>query len=66
MKAKTVSEKHTASIFKAKDYAKQETSMSRQQQSVFLHVVHFACYLLHDGFLFGLLFDPQDGSNMFL
>jgi hypothetical protein len=25
-----------------------------------------ACYLLHDGFLLGLFFNPEDGSNMFL
>jgi hypothetical protein len=25
-----------------------------------------ACYLLHTSFLFGLFFNPEDGSNMFL
>jgi hypothetical protein len=25
-----------------------------------------ACCLFHAGFLFGLLFDPEDGSDMFL
>jgi hypothetical protein len=24
-----------------------------------------ACYLLQAGFLFGLFFDPEDGSDMF-
>jgi hypothetical protein len=24
------------------------------------------CYLLHAGLMFGLLFDPEDGCNMFL
>jgi hypothetical protein len=25
-----------------------------------------ACHLLHAGFLLGLFFDPEDGSDMFL
>jgi hypothetical protein len=25
-----------------------------------------ACYLIHAGFLLGLFFDPEDGSDMFL
>jgi hypothetical protein len=25
-----------------------------------------ACYFLHTGFLLGLFFDPEDGSDMFL
>jgi hypothetical protein len=25
-----------------------------------------ACYLLHDGFLLGLFFNPEDGGDMFL
>jgi hypothetical protein len=27
---------------------------------------HFPCYLLHDGFLRGICFDPEDGCDMFL
>jgi hypothetical protein len=28
--------------------------------------VGFACYLRHTGFLFGLLFDPEVGGDMFV
>jgi hypothetical protein len=32
----------------------------------FRQMVHTACYFLHDGFLLGLFFDTEDGSDMFL
>jgi hypothetical protein len=28
--------------------------------------VGFASYILHAGFMYGLFFDPEDGSDMFL
>jgi hypothetical protein len=31
-----------------------------------LEVNQRACYLRHAGFLFGLLFNPEDGGEMFL
>jgi hypothetical protein len=30
------------------------------------HETNSDCYLLHAGSLFGLFFDPEDGSDMFL
>jgi hypothetical protein len=38
-----------------------ESTPSRKQ-----HEAGFACYLLHSGFLLGLLFNPEDGGDMFL
>jgi hypothetical protein len=31
----------------------------------FLQADCSACHLLHSGFLLGLLFDPENGANMF-
>jgi hypothetical protein len=35
-------------------------------KSIFRQAVCSACYLLHAGFLHGVLFDPADGTDIFL
>jgi hypothetical protein len=35
------------------------------QESNMKEALGSACYLLHAGFLIGLLFDPEDGCDMF-
>jgi hypothetical protein len=44
--------RHFASIFRIEVYAKQQTSTANK--------------LLHGGFLLGLFFDPEDGSDVFI
>jgi hypothetical protein len=51
-----VSEEHAASIFTIEEQAKQEISMKQRS----------ACCLLHPGFLLALLFNPEDGDDIFL
>jgi hypothetical protein len=53
LKVNRRSKEHVASIFRV-----EETGMNEVARSAF--------YLLHDGFLLGLFFDPEDGGDMFL
>jgi hypothetical protein len=46
-------EQYTASIFRAEKLAKQETSMKQSS----------ACWLMYVGFLFGFLFNPENGMT---
>jgi hypothetical protein len=50
-----VSEEHIAYIFRVEEYAKQETRARALLATGF-----------YAGFLLGLCFDPEDGSDMFL
>jgi hypothetical protein len=57
LKSTEVTEEHAVSIFRVK--TKQESSMKhetgRKQRDVF--------FLLHAGFLLGLIFNPEDGGS---
>jgi hypothetical protein len=53
-KSTDVAEEHVASIFRVEEWAKQETGLA-------LLATNF-----HAGFLLGLSFEPEDGSDMFL
>jgi hypothetical protein len=48
-------EEHVAFIFRIKEQAKQDTGK-----------LAVLAYLLHAGFLLGLLYSPEDEGNMFL
>jgi Na+-transporting NADH:ubiquinone oxidoreductase subunit NqrB len=53
-----MSEKLNASIFGAKEKAKQDTGKKKASRAV--------CHLFVAGFSLGLLFNPEDESSMFL
>jgi hypothetical protein len=52
-----ISEEYVASIFRVKDKPSKKPAQSKWQAEQSLH---------HAGFLLGLVFDPEDGSNMLL
>jgi hypothetical protein len=54
-----MSEEHTVSIFRVEEKAKQGTRICRWKGELTLQVTSA-------GFMLRLLFDPEDGGNMFL
>jgi hypothetical protein len=56
-------EEYVASIFGVEEKDMQETSLKQTESKVNLQSP--ACYQPHSGFLLGLLFNPEDGGDMF-
>jgi hypothetical protein len=61
VKVNGISEEYIAFIFRASQARNQHEAGSKD----IIFLLCFACYLLHAGFLLGLLFYPEDRGDMF-